>query len=365
MRHIKGPTRSMCARETQRSIGASVKQSIEDRIKEVDPKGEFFEILKTEINDANGGSIRFAGLRTNPDSVKSTEGLNIIWVDEAQRVSRRSLDILLPTIRGTDVESWFTWNPEHPTDPVDQLFRGAGGPPPDSLVWPCNYIHNPFFPDNLRELMEYDRRTDFDKWNWIWAGGYQVRSDAVVFKNWEVDEFTEDQLPRDAAIRLGADWGFAKDPTVVIRLYISRSKRRIWISNEACAIGCRIEDTPALFDIVPDTRNRRIVADSARPEMIDYMRRQGFNIESAVKGPNSLVEGIQWLQNYQITVHPRCMRTQDELKCFAHNVDPITEEILSTFEDKKNHLIDAMRYALESDRRYVMGDTPLIGGELF
>jgi phage terminase large subunit len=117
-------------------------------------------------------------------------------------------------------------------------------------------------------------------------------------------------------------------------------------------VGCEIVNTPELFMEVPEAEKWPIVADSARPETISHMKRNGFpKIMTAVKGPKSVEEGIEFLKNYDIVVHPRCIHTIDELSLYSYKSDPLTGRILPQLEDKKNHVIDALRYACEGIRR--------------
>jgi phage terminase large subunit len=103
---------------------------------------------------------------------------------------------------------------------------------------------------------------------------------------------------------------------------------------------------------IPEAEKWPIVADSARPETISHMRKNGFpKIMTAVKGPKSVEEGIEFLKNYDIVVHSRCLHTIDELTLYSYKTDPLTGKILPVLEDKKNHVIDALRYACEAVRR--------------
>jgi phage terminase large subunit len=114
-----------------------------------------------------------------------------------------------------------------------------------------------------------------------------------------------------------------------------------------------IDDTPKFFDGLDDGRARNwpVVADSARPETISYLQRNGYTLmEPAVKGPGSLKDGVIFLQGYDIVVHPRCKHTIDELTHYSYVVDKKTEAITSELEDKKNHVIDSLRYATEKLR---------------
>jgi phage terminase large subunit len=93
------------------------------------------------------------------------------------------------------------------------------------------------------------------------------------------------------------------------------------------------------------------VADSARPETVSYMQRRGFRIQPAIKGPGSVEDGVEFLKSFDIVVHPRCTHTADELTLYSYKVDRLTGVVLPVLEDKKNHVIDALRYALEGLRR--------------
>ena len=346
--HIIDPkSRSVCVREVQKSLSQSVKRLLEMKIEQMNA-GAYFEVQEAVIKSKKGdGLIIFQGMQNHTaDSIKSLEGYDRAWVEEAQSLSQKSLDLLRPTIRKPESELWFTWNPRQSNDPVDHLLRGPN-PPPDSIVLPVNYDDNPWFPNVLRDEMEYDKRRDPDKFHHVWRGGYLSNSEAQVFRNWRVEEF---EAPADAIHRLGADWGFAVDPTTLVRCHIIG--RTLYIDFEAYRVGCEIMDTPDLFMTVPESEKWPIVADSARPETISFMQKHGFpKIMSAVKGPKSLEEGVEWLKSYDVVVHPRCVHTIDELTLYSYKTDPLTGKILPILEDKKNHVIDALRYACEGIRR--------------
>lgn len=344
LRSIQKPMRVLCAREIQKSIRDSVKRLLDDEIDRLGLKS-MFSSTDTEIRGANGSLFLFSGLRSNIDSVKSMEGLDICWVEEAQNVSQASLDVLTPTIRKPGSQLYFSWNPKHETDPVDALFGESL--PPKTVKRIVNFDDNPWFPDVLRAEMEYDRGRDPDKYAHVWRGGYLQNSSARVFQNWRVEEF---EAPHDAVHRLGADWGFATDPTTLVRCHIVG--RTLYIDYEAFMVGCEIVNTPDLFMTVPEAEKWPIVADSSRPETISHMRKNGFpKIMGAVKGAKSVEEGIEWLKSYDIVVHPRCTHTIDELTFYSFKTDPLTGKVLPILQDKKNHVIDALRYACEGVRR--------------
>ena len=339
--------RVLCAREIQKSIKDSVKRLLDDEIERLGLSA-FYESTENEIRGKNGSLFIFAGLRGNTASIKSIEGITRCWVEEAQSISQSSLDDLIPTIRLENSEIWFTYNPRFETDPIDKMFK-ADELPPRTLLMHVNHTDNPWFPKVLRDEMEYDKRRDMDKYLHVWEGQYQTSSEARVFKNWTIEEF---DIPSDAIIRQGADWGFSVDPTVLVQCYTVG--RKLYVPYEAYRVGCEIVDTPDLFMSVPDSEKWPMVADSARPETISHLQKNGFpKIRAAIKGPKSIEEGIEFLQSYDIVVHPRCKHLIDELTLYSYEIDKLTGDVLPKLADKDNHVIDALRYACEGARRAV------------
>ena len=336
---------AVCLREVHKSIKFSVKKLLEEKIASLNV-GAYFEVQDQQINVHDGGVIIFQGMQNHTaESIKSLEGFKRAWVEEAQTLSQRSLDLLRPTIRAPDSEMWFSWNPNFATDPGDALVR-SDDPPPGSIVVPVSYEDNPWFPESLKAELEYDRKRDKDKYEHIWLGGYQTHSEARVFKNWSVEEFDR---PAGSIFRFGADWGFSVDPSCLLRASIEG--KRLYVDYEAYMIGCEIDQLPSLFDGVPESRKWFITADSARPETISYMRKNGYpKMNAAMKGAGSVDEGIQFLQSFDIVVHPRCKHLIDELTLYKYKQDPLTGQVLPILEDKNNHLIDALRYACEGAR---------------
>lgn len=336
----------VCLRETLKSLEFSVKKLLESKIAEHNA-GDYFEVQDRRIFSKAGGVTIFEGMQNHTaDSIKSLEGFDRAWFEEAQNASDKSLTLLRPTIRKPGSELWFSWNPSQPTDPIEKLLRGEN-PPLGAIVIEANYTDNPWLPDVLRQEIEYDRERDPDKYAHVWLGKYQQNSHARVFNNWKVEEF---EVDREAIIRQGADWGFSIDPTVLVQCYIIG--RKLYVPYEAYRVGCEIVDTPALFLSVPDSERWPMVADSARPETISHLRKNGFpKITAAVKGPKSVEEGIEFLKSFDIVVHPRCKHLIDELTTYSYKADPLTGVILPVLQDKDNHVIDALRYACEGARR--------------
>jgi phage terminase large subunit len=336
----------VCLRETLKSLEFSVKKLLEHKIEKYNA-GAYFTVQDRRIISHLGGVTIFEGMQNHTaESIKSLEGFDRSWFEEAQNASEKSLTLLRPTIRKPGSQLWFSWNPDLETDPIEKLLR-CDNPPPGSIVVQANYMDNPFLPDELHEEMVYDRERDFDKYCHVWLGQYRKNSEARVFKNWKIEEF--DSNP-GALYRLGADWGFSQDPSVLVRCYIE--DRRLYIDYEAYMVGCEIDQLPDLFSRVPDSDKYFMTADSARPETISYMRNHGYpKINAAIKGAKSVIEGIEFLKSYDIIVHPRCKHTIDELTMYSFKLDPLTNEVTNLLEDKHNHVIDSLRYACEGARK--------------
>jgi len=345
--HLANPDqRTVCIRAVQNSITQSVKEVIEEMIYEYGVEDSFI-INKTEILNKHGrGIIMFKGMQSyNASNIKSLQGCDRAWIEEAQDLSYVAWTYLDPTIRKEGSQIWASWNPENETDPIDVIFRK--NPPTGTVIVNVNIHNNPWATEKNLQQMNDCMKRDMDEYRHIWLGEYKEMSEARVFKNWTVEEFETD---KHAVLRFGADWGFATDPTCLIRGYVEG--RNLYIDYEAYAIGCEIVDTPDLFMTVPEAEKWPIVADSARPETISHMKNHGFpKIMKAVKGAKSLEEGIEFLKSYDIIVHPRCKHVIDELTHYKYKVDPLTSAVTPVLEDKHNHLIDALRYALESIRR--------------
>jgi phage terminase large subunit len=275
------------------------------------------------------------------------EGVDICWIEEAHSVSRESLDVLIPTIRKDGSIFFITFNPREKDAPVYTDFVLEQRP--GCLTEKINWNDNPFFPKVLRDEMEYCKKYDYEKYKHIWEGEPQVIGNACIFNGkFESSTFT---APAGVNFLYGADWGFAKDPTCIIRCY--ELDNCLYIDKEAYGVGIEIDDTPRLFASIPGALKNKIVADSARPETISYMNNRGFCVYPAHKGPGSVEEGIEFIRSFKrIYIHEDCKNTLYEFMNYSYKTDRITGEILPIPIDKNNHCIDAVRYAVEGLRSH-------------
>lgn len=182
------PLRILCAREFQASIADSVHKLLSDKINDIG-LDLFYEVQRTTIKGKNGTEFIFAGLRHNVTSIKSMEGCDIVWVEEAHTVSKSSWDILIPTIRKPGSEIWLTFNPELESDETYDRF--ITNPPTDALVLKVNWSDNPWFPDVLRQEMEDLKKKDYDAYLNVWEGHCRTTLDGAIYAN-EIRQAIED-----------------------------------------------------------------------------------------------------------------------------------------------------------------------------
>lgn len=346
-RHLRG----VCIREIQKSIKYSSKLLIESKIRSLGVSSSF-RITGNEIRRINGtGICIFQGMQDHTaDSIKSLEGFDVAWWEEAQRAKAKSLRLLRPTIlRKKNAELWFSWNPDKDTDPVDVLFQN---PPNSSVCVHVNYTENPFLEPHVLEEIEYDRIANPESFPHIWLGEHWAANKAQILNGkWVVEDFeAEDWF---AGPYFGVDWGFSTDPLFIVKLWIGPHTKYgpncLYVEYEASGIGIENQDIKHLFATVPGSKIHTLRADNARPELIRYVGYDGgFNAVAADKWPGSVEDGIDTLRSFnKIIIHSRCRKYADECKFYSYKVDKFTEEVLPVIIDKHNHGIDASRYALE------------------
>lgn len=346
--------RILCAREYQASIKDSVHKLLSDQIEALGLSG-FYTVQQTGIFGKNGTEFLFKGMRRDVAEIKSTEGIDLCWVEEAEAVSDASWTVLIPTIRKPGSELWVSFNPAMATDPTYRRF--VTDPPARSIVKLVGYHDNPWLPEVLREEAEELRRKDPEAFANVWDGVPWSRSDAqVLIGKWQVQEFEPKEFWQGPYF--GADWGFARDPSVLIRCWTADS--RLWVEYEAGGIQLDMDETLAAFLTVPGAADHVIRADSARPETINEMRRRGLKVEPCEKWDGSVKDGIQHLRSYEsIVIHPRCKRAIQEARLWRYKTDPRTSDVLPKLMDGNEHTFDALRYAMGPMIRHAPTFTPV------
>jgi len=339
---VKQKKRVLCTREVQGSMKQSVHKLLSQCIDTL-KLGMFYRITRDAIYGKNGTEFIFHGLKHDPMQIKSLEGVDVCWVEEAQKISNESWDILIPTIRKKNSEIWVSFNPNLETDPTYVKFV-VNEQRDNMYVAKVNYWDNPFFGDELLDELNYQKELDYDDYLHIWEGYCKTSSEAQIFKNkFVVEDF---KAPDDVVFYYGLDWGFSQDPTAVLRCYII--DRELYIDYEAGGTQIELDSTYRLIDTIPNAKQYTIRADSARPESISFVKRQGYRIESVYKWAGSVEDGIEHIRSFRkIHIHTRCMETASEFVKYSYKVDRVTGDILPQIVDAHNHYIDALRYALQ------------------
>ena len=331
----------LCTRAVQNTLRDSA-LSILKRVVDDSGLDMFFEQTVEGLRCKNGSEFIFRGMQ-HPDRIKSLDAIKYCWVEEAHAFSKLAWEYLIPTVREPESEIWITFNPDQATDPVYQMFITEERD--DAEVVKVDYHDNEFFPDVLLRELEYDKRVDPEKYQHIWEGYCRTVSDAQVFRGiYRIGAF---ETPEDVErFYYGADWGFSQDPTVLVRMFIRNNI--LWIDHEAYGVGVDIDLTPQLFSKVPEAEKWPITADSARPETISYLNRNGFKIRGADKGKGSVEDGIAFIRSFEgVVIHERCKHTADEFKLYSYKEDKQTGDILPVLVGEHDHCVDAIRYGLE------------------
>lgn len=372
-RAIREPIRVLCTREYQNSIKDSVHRVLVDTIARLGLQA-WFIVTEKDIKSIIGAEFMFTGLHHNADEIRSKEGATICWVAEAHNTSEDSWKVLIPTIRqekkGPDgktvyAEIWIEFNvtdEEAPTykrfvTGVDLLRKYWGA---DQIVChKVNYTENPFFPDSLRLEMEFDKENDYEAYEWIWLGHPRKISDAVIFgKRYKVWAFDDMLWKKAERLFYGADFGFANDPSTLIRSFILDDE--LYIDYESYGVGVELDDMGVFWEGgkgsdgrewegVPEARKWEIKCDNARPETISHMcKKHRFRAKAAEKWKGSVEDGIAHIKKFRrINIHERCKHTAQEARLYSFKKDPRSGEVLPIIVDRHNHTFDAVRYSLD------------------
>lgn len=351
--HVCNPSQqSVCIREVQNTLDTSVKKLIEEKIESLGVS-DLFEPQVNRIKDRRGkGLIIFKGMQDyNASNIKSLEGFDRAWVEEAQNLSQRSFQLLRPTIRKENSEIWFSWNPDSEVDPVDRFFRESRE---NSICISVNIHENPFRSELLwNEMLDDQATLDAGEFAHIWLGAYRVISKEQIFADkCKVIDF--DPLPKWDGPYYGGDWGFGVDPTAAVELWIC--DRTLYIYKESYEYSLEVDDIAKRWkDDIAGIEKHVVRADSSRPDTISHVKTTGKyrnreNIPylvAAEKGPGSVESGIEFIRSFSsIVIHSNCKNMQKESRNYKWKTNR-AGDILPIPIDAHNHLWDSVRYALE------------------
>ena len=346
-------TRILCAREFQTSIKDSVHKLLSDQIFAMGLQ-DFYEITQTAIRGKNGTEFSFAGLKNNVANIKSYEGCDIAWVEEAQTTSKMSWNVLIPTIRKEDSEIWITFNPELETDETYKRF--VVDPPENSIVQRVNWSDNPWFPETLRLEKDALFARDREAYNTIWEGVCRQTVDGAIFaKEMQQAEFEGriTRVPYDPIKPVLAifDIGWADATACWIIQFVGMETRilRYFEVNQTTIsqILAKMQTFGYVYDTLylpHDAQNKTLAANGRSIEEI--VRAAGFNVRIIDRTP--ITDSI----NAARTIFPKCYFDRENchegLQCLRHyryDVNPDTGTFSQKpLHDNYSHGADAFRY---------------------
>lgn len=349
----KRAIRVLCAREYQNSISQSVHKLLSDQIYALGIES-FYEITQTSIRGANGTEFSFAGLKNNIANIKSFEGVDYCWVEEAQTVSKTSWDILIPTIRKEGSEIWICFNPELETDETYQRF--VVNPPENAVVQKVNWSDNPWFPEVLRLEKDALKMRDTQAYNTVWEGICRQTVDGAIFAKEMTLADLEGRItkvPYDAAKPVHAvfDLGWADATAVWFVQFIGMETRLIryfeTTQTTITDILARMQTFGYVYDTLwlpHDAENKTLAANGRSIEEI--VRNAGYN--TRIIGKTPIVDSI----NAARTIFKACYFDRENchqgLQCLRHyryDVDPDTKQFSQKpLHDNYSHGADAFRY---------------------
>jgi phage terminase large subunit len=348
------PLRVLCAREIQKSIKQSVHTLLNDQIQALG-LGAFYEVLEAEIRGLNGSSFSFAGLATNTvESIKSFEGCDIVWVEEAQTVSKKSWDILIPTIRKPDSEIWVSFNPNIDTDDTYQRF--VIDPPDNAHIVKINYNDNPWFPDVLEEERQHSLKTNPD-YNNIWEGECKAAVDGAIYAN-EIREAQENnritQVPYDPMLKVHVvfDLGW-NDACAIILCQKGVSDLRVigYIEDDHRTLdsySAQLKDMSYNWGtmFLPHDGQSKDFKHGISAEEI--MRKLGWDVRIVPK--QDIESGIKLarMNFHRIYFDKSSHRLVECLKNYRRAINSTTNEPGAPLHDEYSHGADAFRYLCTS-----------------
>lgn len=346
------PIRVLCARELQNSITDSVHALLADQIKTLN-LDSIYEVQNTVIYGKNGTEFLFAGLKHNVTKIKSFEGVDVCWVEEAQTVSKSSWDVLLPTIRKDGSEIWITFNPELDTDETYKRF--VVSPPSNAVVQKINWSDNPWFPQVLRDEKDDLKERDIDAYLNVWEGNTRQVLDGAVYAT-ELRKAQEENRIRDIYV----------DTTIPVSTFWDigwSDLNSIWFVQTVPGGEVRVIDfyqncqkTIDHYVQVLQTKGYTY-RDHWLPHDAEHKNMTGKSVKDIMQGMNlpvritpklSIADGInaaRMLMNRCYFDQNRCAEGLQALRHYRYDVDPDTKLFSKTpLHDQNSHAADAWRY---------------------
>ena len=353
IKSVQNPLRVLCAREFQTSIKDSVHKLLSDQIIALG-LDSFFEITQAQIRGKNGSEFNFVGLKNNVANVKSYEGVDICWVEEAQTVSRHSWNVLIPTIRKEKSEIWITFNPELETDETYQRF--VAKPPQNAIIQKINWSDNPWFPETLKDEKDALKSRDIAAYNTVWEGMCKQTVDGAIFgREMQLAE-AENRImnvPYDPVKPVHAvfDLGWADMTAIWFVQFIGMETRliRYYEVNQTTMteILAKMQTFGYVYDTLwlpHDAQNKTLASQGRSIE--DIVRSAGYKTRILERVP--VVDSINAARTMFRSCYFDRENCHEGLQCLRHyryEVDPETNQFSRTpLHDHYSHGADAFRY---------------------
>jgi phage terminase large subunit len=342
----------LCTRHIQKSIAASSYSLLVKIINEYE-LNQYFNIVDNEIRCTRTGSkFIFQGLWQNLDNIKSLEGVNYCWVEEAKAVSHDAWRVLIPTLRAEGSQFYITFNPDMIDDPVYGMFITHERP--DSLVIKINYDKNPFLSETSKKEISYMQESNPDMFEWIYKGNVRATSESRILTNIKSAIFDIDKSKQP---HYGLDLGY-NDPNALVQSYISDNC--LYICNEYYTNQLSPDELKEQLSNLEWIRGQHIIADSSQPSVIKMLNATGrFSVTGSKKSVGQThKEGMYkrtmalYLKTFkEIVIHAdRCTNAFRELSRWSWSMDK-NEKILDIVLDLDDHIPDALIYSLETQAR--------------
>jgi phage terminase large subunit len=308
----------------------------------------FYESDYSAVCKLNGTVFKCTGLDV-AEKIKGFSEISDVLLEEATEFTPEDIDLIDGTVRSVKyklpLQLYFLFNPVSKANYVYKRFGfDTGIAPPNTFVLKTTYLDNPYISDDYIQRMEDMKRTNPTRWK-IEALGDFVSLDKLVFQNYTVEEFNHADIKGDLII--GMDFGFINDVSTIVASILDEAEKRIYIFKEWGATG-KTNDELAKIIAALGFAKSTIIADAAEQKSIEEIKRKGISrIKPCVKGPDSIIHGIQKLQNYEIIVHPQCQGIITEFENYSWQKDRATGEYINKPIDDFNHYCDALRYSLQ------------------
>lgn len=311
---------------------------------------QYFTINKTEFRvtcKINGTEFKCLGLDES-EKIKGFTAISDVFMDEVTAFTPDDIELIDGTLRSKaytlPLQMYFCFNPISKQNFVYKFFGfDTGIVPPNTFIKHTTYLDNPHLDDSFRERMDALKVRNYTRWK-VEALGEFVSLDKLVFQNWKVEEFNHAAIKGE--LICGLDYGFINDISAFTASLLDEENKKIYIFKEWGDTGKTNEELAAIISSLGFSKSV-IVADSAEMKSIEEMRRAGIQrIKPASKGRDSIIHGIQRLQNYEIIVHPSCEGVITELSNYSWKKDK-NGEYINTPIDNFNHYLDSLRYSLQ------------------